>query len=779
MKNILLLLLCVSFLAFKSSEEKLRIFLIGDSTMANKQPGDAPETGWGMVLSQYFSEAVEVQNHAVNGRSTKSFRTEGRWAKVLEQMRPGDWVFIQFGHNDQKIADSTRYAAPQTDYRKNLTRYVEEARAKGGNPILLTPVMRRKFDENGKFVDQHGEYPQVVKEVAKALKVPLIDMHTQSREVIEKMGVENSKRLFMHLPSKMYAKFPDGKIDDTHFSYYGASVMASLAAESIEAMKNPLSALLKTTRFGDKLEYELPKVAAAVFRKDTFSIQKYGAKSDGISTNTVAINQAISAANEAGGGVVLVPAGFWLTGPIVLKSNVNLHLAKGALLQFSDKREHFPLVQTTWEGQDAIRCQAPISATDAQNIAITGAGIVDGAGQVWRQVKKEKLTEAQWKKLLASGGVLDEEKRTWYPSESALKGVKINKAGILSAGFNLNNCQEFKDFLRPNMVSLARCTQVLLEGITFQNSPAWTIHPLLCEHITVRDVVVRNPWYGQNNDALDLESCRNGLVEGCSFDTGDDGICIKSGRDAEGRKRGVPTENIIVRHCTVFHGHGGFVIGSEMSGGVRNLYVSDCNFLGTDVGLRFKTARGRGGVVENIYASDINMNNIPGEAILFDMYYMAKDPVALNGEKNVLPEMKAEPLGEGTPQFRNFWIKNIVCQGAATGILIRGLPEMPIKDIHIENANITCTEGLVCVEAQNIQLKNIGLFTEEKRVMQVQNSKMVTLDGIRYSPAMDLLLQVSGQRSAEVRLLNTDVKQAKKEVELSAEVPAKVYRGSK
>lgn len=775
MKNILLLCLCLSFLAFHSGEDKIRIFLIGDSTMASKLPTDAPETGWGMVLPQYFSEAVEVQNHAVNGRSTKSFRSEGRWGKVLEQMRPGDWVLIQFGHNDQKNTDTTRYAAPQTDYRKNLTRYIEEARAKGGKPILLTPVMRRKFDEKGQFVDTHGEYPQVVREVAKALGVPLIDMHAQSRVVIEKMGVEGSKSLFMHLPGKMYSKFPEGKIDDTHFSQYGASVMASLAAGGIKEIGNPLLGLLKTTRFADKFEYELPKIAPAVFRKDTFNILRYGAKSDGITLNTTAINQAITKANEAGGGVVLIPNGFWLTGPIVLKSNVNLHIAKGALLQFSNKREDYPLVKTTWEGQDAIRCQAPISAVDAQNIAITGQGMVDGAGQVWRQVKKEKLTEAQWKKLVASGGVLDEEKRTWYPSQNSLNGVKIQKPGILSAGFNLNNCNEFKDFLRPNMVSLSRCTQVLLEGITFQNSPALTIHPLLCEHITLRNVTVRNPWYGQNNDALDLESCRNGLVEGCSFDTGDDGICIKSGRDAEGRKRGVPTENIIVRNCTVFHGHGGFVIGSEMSGGVRNLFVSDCNFLGTDVGLRFKTARGRGGIVENIYVSNINMTNIPGEAILFDMYYMAKDPVALNGEKNVLPEMKAEPLGEGTPQFRNFYIKNIVCQGAVTGILIRGLPEMPIRNISIENANLSCTEGLVCVEAENIQLKNIGLFTEEKRLMQVQNSKQVTLDGIRYQGPMDLLLHISGQRSADVRLLNTDVKQAKKEVELATEVSAKVY----
>ena len=776
MKTAYLFIFSFFFLAFNSGEEKLRIFLVGDSTMANKLPFDAPETGWGMILPQYFSESVEVQNHAVNGRSTKSFRTEGRWGKILEQMRPGDWVLIQFGHNDSKNTDSTRYAAAQTDYRKNLIRYVEETRAKGGNVILLTPVMRRKFDENSQFVDTHGEYPQVVKEVAQAMKVPLIDVHAKSREVIEKAGVEGSKRLFMHLPGKMYPKFPDGKVDDTHFSQYGATVMAALVAEGIQEIGNPLLGLLKPSRFTDKLEFELPKIAAPVFRKDTFNIVRYGAKSDGITLSTPAINQAINLAHEAGGGVVVIPSGFWLTGPIVLKSNVNLHISQGALLQFSNRREDFPLVKTTWEGEDAIRCQAPISAVEASNIAITGAGIIDGAGQVWRQVKKDKLTEAQWKKLLASGGVLDEEKRTWYPSENALKGSKIQKPGSIAAGFNLNNCNEFKDFLRPNMVSLSRCTQVLLEGVTFQNSPAWTIHPLLCEHITLRNVIVRNPWYGQNNDALDLESCRNGLVEGCSFDTGDDGICIKSGRDAEGRKRGVPTENIIVRNCTVFHGHGGFVIGSEMSGGVRNLFVSDCNFLGTDVGLRFKTARGRGGIVENIYVTDINMTNIPGEAILFDMYYMAKDPVSLNWEKNVLPEMKAEPLGEGTPQFRNFHIKNIVCQGAETGILIRGLPEMPIKNISIENANITCNQGLVCVESENIRLKNIGLFTQEKRVMQVQNSQKVTLDGIRYQGAVDLLLHISGKRSAEIRLLNTELKQAKKEVEMGAEVSSKVFK---
>jgi DNA sulfur modification protein DndE len=271
-----------------------------------------------------------------------------------------------------------------------------------------------------------------------------------------------------------------------------------------------------------------------------------------------------------------------------------------------------------------------------------------------------------------------------------------------------------------------------------------------------------------------LESCRNGIVEGCVFDTGDDGITIKSGRDEQGRKRGIPTENFIIRHCKVYHAHGGFVIGSEMSGGVRNLFVSDCVFMGSDVGLRFKTARGRGGVVENIYVTDINMTEIPGEAVLFDMYYAAKDPVPQAGESNELPTIKAEPLGEGTPQFKNFYIKNIICKGAETGILVRGLPEMSIKNINIENAIIECNKGLVCVEGEDIRLRNVSLFTQEPTVMQIQNSKNVTLEGIQYTANKDVLLNVMGERSANVKLLKTDASKIKKEVELGVGVSGKV-----
>ncbi len=770
----LLLFSFFCFAGFTPDDPKIGLYLIGDSTMANKQPADAPETGWGMVFEDYFDEnLVRVHNHAVNGRSTKSFISEGRWTTVLKTLRAGDYVFIQFGHNDSKDQDTSRYASAKTDYPENLTRFVIETRKKGAYPILLSPVMRRKFDQNGQFQDTHGDYPAAVKLVAQKMQVPFIDLHNKSKVIIERLGIEGSKALFLHLEGGFYPKFPKGIVDNTHFSKYGANVMAGTVAASLPDLKLDLAKHLKHFGSTEKFIFELPLVQQPVFRKDTFDIVKYGAKSDGVFLNSQAIGKAIDACAAAGGGTVFIPAGFWLTGPLTLKSNVNLHISQGALLQFSDRYEDYPVVKTSWEGLDAIRCQSPISAANAENIAITGSGIVDGAGQVWRAVKKEKLTEGQWKTLLASGGVLHQDLKTWYPSEKSLLGSNTKGAGNVAAGFTLENVDAFKDFLRPNMVRLTNCKKILLEGVTFQNSPAWNIHPMLCENITLRNLTVRNPWYAQNGDGVDIESCKLGFIDNCTFDVGDDGICIKSGRDEEGRKRGVPTEDIIVQNSTVFHGHGGFVIGSEMSGGVKNLFINNCNFLGTDVGLRFKTARGRGGVVENIFVSNINMTNIPGEAILFDMYYMAKDPVPQPGENNVLPVMKPEAVNEGTPQFQNFYIKNVTCKGAETGILVRGLPEMSIKNIRIENASIQSNKGFVCIEGENILLKNVTLLTRNKTVMQVQNSSNITLDGIQYTEGRDLLLDITGERSKGIRLLHTDEKKALKAISFSGNASSK------
>jgi polygalacturonase len=456
----------------------------------------------------------------------------------------------------------------------------------------------------------------------------------------------------------------------------------------------------------------LPQVRETQFKKDTISITRYGAKNDGVTLNTKSINDAIAACNKVGGGVVLIPAGLWLTGPVVLRSNVNLHLQKNALLQFTKDFNQYKLVKGDWEGLPQMRNQSPISATNAENIAITGFGIVDGNGDAWRMVKKDKLTETQWNLLVASGGVVNEQNKTWYPSEQSLKGSKLKNPGAVSPDKTTEFYESVKDFLRPNLVVLNNCKRVLLEGVTFQNSAAWNLHPLMCEDLVVRNVYAKNPWYAANGDGIDIESCKNVLVEGSTFDVGDDGICIKSGRDAEGRKRGLPTKNVVIRNSTVYHAHGGVVIGSEMSGGANNIFIYDCSFIGTDIGLRFKTTRGRGGVVEAIYARDIVMKDIVGEAILFDMYYMAVDPVPLKGEKRDAPKVINYPVTKETPVFRDFHISNVVCDGARRAIFIRGLPEMNISDIFLDNMVIQAKAGVEIEEAKNVQQKNVRIVLD-------------------------------------------------------------------
>ena len=734
--------------------------------MANKPLDDNPERGWGQFFPKYMTDEIEVQNHAVNGRSTKSFINEHRWDTVMSRLKAGDYVMIQFGHNDQKAEDSNRSAPAHTLYEQNLIRFVNDVRSKGANPVLITPVMRRKFDATGKFIDQHGEYPVVVKEVAARMNVPLIDLHKSSEALIVKEGVEGSRRFFLTIPPGHFKNYRGKAEDNTHFSEYGAASVASLVCQGIKEQNLPLAEYLKPSDFKEKFAFELPKIYAPHFKKDTFNILRYGAIADGMTLNSAAINKTIEECAKQGGGTVLIPRGSFVTGPVIMKSNINLHLAKGALVIFSPDFNQYPLVVSSFEGVDAARCQSPLVAENLENIAITGKGIMNGNGYYWRPVKKDKLTESEWKKHLKEfGGVLTADKKMWYSSEKALKGSLTNNIGKLTDGKTLKDFEEVKDYLRPNMIRIYQCRNILIEGVTFENSPAWTTHLMMSEHITIKNLKVKNPWYGTNTDALDLESCKNALVEDCSFDTGDDGICIKSGRDAEGRKRGMPTQDIIVNNCTVYHSHGGFVVGSEMSGGAKNLFVSNCTFIGSDIGLRFKTTRGRGGVVENVYVNNVNMKDIPAEAILFDMYYMAKDPVVLAGEKREPPKVEFKPVDETTPQFRNFFFRNITCNGAAKGIFVRGIPEMHIKNIWIENAVLQANEGIDIQEANNINLKNITMISRNTNpVAYVLNSDSITMDGLKFKDSADVLAMVQGDRTKNISIINTDAAKAKQKL---------------
>lgn len=740
--------------------------MIGDSTMADKPLLNNPERGWGQLFPQYFSNEVEIKNFAVNGRSTKSFIKEGRWDTVMKYMKPGDYVFIQFGHNDSKLDDSVRSAPAQTLYKQNLIKFIVDARTKGGNPILVTPVMRRKFDAAGNFVDQHGDYPGVVKFLADSMRVALIDLHASSKKMIEDEGVEGSKKMFLWIDSNHFKVMPVGKKDDTHFSEYGAAKVASLVCAEIVAKHFEIEKYLMRSAHKEKFAFELPKVYEPHFKKDTFNIVSFGAVKDGITLNTTAINNAIAAANKAGGGIVYIPAGLWLTGPIVLLNNVEINTARGALILFTKDRTQYPLKAASFEGVEAARCQSPISATDAVNIAITGQGVFNGGGEAWRPLKKGKVTDTEWKRLLNTGGVLSEDKSNWYPSAGALQGALTSNIGKLVGGATLSSFESIRDFLRPNMIRFTNCSNVLLEGVTFENSPAWTMHLLMSRHITIKKVTVKNPWYGQNTDALDLESCSNALVDGCNFDTGDDGICIKSGRDEEGRKRGMPTKDVVVVNTTVYHAHGGFVIGSEMSGGSNNIFVSNCTFIGTDIGLRFKTTRGRGGVVENIYASNIAMRDIVGEAVLFDMYYAAKDPVPLEGEKREMPVIQTLPVTEATPIFRNFYFDNVYCNGAEKAVFVRGIPEMNIRNIVLSDMVFATNKGIECIEGSNIEFNNIKLVTQQANpLVYIQNSSKLSFNNFSFESGVPLLFSVNGDRSSGIVVTSTNAGAATKKDE--------------
>ncbi|MDH6534152.1 glycoside hydrolase family 28 protein [Parabacteroides sp. 52] len=495
-------------------------------------------------------------------------------------------------------------------------------------------------------------------------------------------------------------------------------------------VKQPIADTLPSyASYYEGLPFEMDVINRPQFPDRTFNIVDYGAVGDGITDNTEAIRKTIQEIAAQGGGKVVIPAGIWKTGPICLVDNINLHTEANALIVFDPNPALYPIIETSFEGLNTRRSTSPIHARNVQNIAITGAGVFDGSGDAWRFVKKGKLTDSQWRSLVASGGVLDESGNTWYPSEQSLKGHIVCDA--FNNPQNLNTDAEWEaihHWLRPVLVSIINCKDVLLEGVTFRNSPAWGIHPLSCVNFIMSGVKVFNPWYSQNGDGLDLESCTNALIVDNLFDVGDDAMCIKSGKDKDGRERNEPCQNVIIRNNTVLHGHGGFVVGSEMSGGVKNIYVADCLFTGTDVGLRFKSTRGRGGVVENIWIENIHMSDIPTEPLLFDLFYSGKSAIEDLEEGRVINN-DLPPVTEETPSFRNISIRKIKCNGARRAMFFNGLPEMKIKDINVEDIIITSKFGAELVQTEGATFRNIQIFPEQGPRLSLQYTQKIRVDG--------------------------------------------------
>lgn len=390
-------------------------------------------------------------------------------------------------------------------------------------------------------------------------------------------------------------------------------------------------------------------------------MKQAGAKVDGKTINTKLINQTIERLDKQGGGTLYFPAGKYLTGPIRMKSNITLELEAGATLLFSTNfDDYLPFVEVRHEGVMMKSFCPLIYATDAENITIKGEGTLDGQGKAWWDEFFKVLVDLR-----------DNGKRDVNKYQPLFE--KENNMEQLAAETNEDwHGTLDRRFFRPPFIQPIRCKNVRIEGVKIVNSPFWTVNPEFCDNVTVDGVTIHNV-PSPNTDGINPESCRNVHINNCHISVGDDCITIKSGRDLQARKLGIPCENITVTNCTMLSGHGGVVIGSEMSGSVRRVTISNCVFEGTDRGIRLKSTRGRGGVVEDIRISNIVMKDIKKEAIVFNLKYS---------------NMPREPKGERTPVFQNIHVSGVTVVDVNTPIKIVGLEEAPISDIVLRDIQI-------------------------------------------------------------------------------------------
>jgi polygalacturonase len=432
----------------------------------------------------------------------------------------------------------------------------------------------------------------------------------------------------------------------------------------------------------------VPAVVAAA-APGVFNVRDFGAVGDGTTLETAAMARAVAAASAVGGGNVLVPPGRYLTGTIELKSHVTLEVAGGAVILGSENPADYPATKSVW-GDDRDVMAPLIYAADAENVTVTGRGTIDGQGAIW------------WRRVRLN----DPKKFPPGPQTDAERA----EAAKLAHG-------------RPQLMSFVRCKDVVLEHVNLVNSASWHVHPLLCDNVRIDGVTVTAPaTMAHNTDGINPESCRNVQIINCRISTGDDCVTLKSGRDERGRKMGRPDENITIANCVMGRGHGGVTIGSEMSGGVRNVVVTNCVFEKTDIGLRIKSQRGRGGVVEGLSVSNIVMVDVPSPFTITTFYAGADRPDAVY------------PVDEGTPRFRDFHFSHITARGAKTAGSITGLREQPVENITFTDVQIESQAGFTVTNARDIVFHDVRIDTARGPALITKNSQAV--DTIRLTTAL-------------------------------------------
>ncbi|ARK29543.1 glycoside hydrolase family 28 protein [Halalkalibacter krulwichiae] len=455
-----------------------------------------------------------------------------------------------------------------------------------------------------------------------------------------------------------------------------------------------------------------------------YDITHFGAKGDRLTDNTKAIADTIQACHEAGGGTVYIPAGTFLTGPIELKSDMTLHIETGGVVLFHTAFDQYKPVQTRWSGYECYGYSPLIYGNGLKNVMIRGNGIFDGQGAAW------------WQKYH------DIKNGELYSSSVTKHLMELNVSKIDMA----TNLVEWKtQFLRPPLLQLIHCEQVTLEGITLQNSPFWNTHLVYCNHVSVRGVTFKNPADTPNGDGFDIDSCSNVRVSDCHFDVGDDCLCLKSGINEDGRRVGRPTENVTVTNCTMQAGHGGVVMGSENSGGIRNVVVSNCVFIGTDRGIRIKTNRARGAYIENILVNNIFMDNVLCPLAINSFYRYGIDEA-----DPLMTRQEAIPVTEKTPKIKHIQISNVTAKNCrASAGFIYGLPEMPVEDVSLRHVTFETTldpneqggepdmvkeeihmagEGIYCKHVDGIEFHRVRVETRQGPALMMDDVRNVDID---------------------------------------------------